>query len=317
MTKRTQAILGLSGVFVIGALCGALVFGVVMRDRARETAGLRSREGFIHHFERRLQLTETQRDSLKDELERTYSQMAALREETSQRYNTLIDTLAVRIMPTLTVEQRELFRDQEQRFRRFLPNERKGPGPGPRPHPRGGPPPHSGTLPAPAAPVPLSGKGTAAAPRASQSPETPVAAQQMPLSVTLRPADSTLKTCASLKTCTSPQAPQPTGDKPPFMGGELKRVQGRLGLSDEQTASFKKIMADARLAIKQIKAEEAERPIVKRRKVGEAVQQMDQQIMNLLTADQQERWLAMRDEMGEKLKQKRRPKRPDTVAEGG
>lgn len=310
MTKRTQAILGLSGVFVIGALCGALVFGVVMRDRARETAGLRNREGFIHHFERRLQLTETQRDSLKDELERTYSQMAALREETSQRYNILIDSLAVRIMPTLTVEQRELFRDQEQRFRRFLPNEKKGPGPGPRPHPKPGGPPHSGMLQSPGTPAPLSGKGALAESRVSKAPEAPAAPQQTPLSVTLRPADSTLKT----KTCASPP---PTGDNPLFMVGELKRVQGRLGLSDEQTASFKKIMSDARLAIKQIKDEEADRPIVKRRRVGEAVQQMDQQIMSLLTADQQQRWLTMRDEMGEKLRQKRRTKNPDTVAEGG
>ncbi len=123
MSNRIKAILGLVGVFLVGGLCGALVVGIVQRDRARETQELRDRDGFVGYFTRRLELTEAQRDSLRDELEATYHQIAALRATVSDQYNQALDSLRKRIYPQLNPEQRTLFAGEEAKFRRLMPRE--------------------------------------------------------------------------------------------------------------------------------------------------------------------------------------------------
>lgn len=123
MTTRAKAIGGLSVVFLLGGVCGALIVGVVLRDRIRDSQQLRDRHGFVEFFERRLELTEAQRDSLRDELMQAYVELADLRSNTTQRFNEVLDSLKQRINPHLTLQQRELLVVEEQKLRRFLPRE--------------------------------------------------------------------------------------------------------------------------------------------------------------------------------------------------
>jgi hypothetical protein len=43
MTTRTKAILSLSGIFLVGAICGAAVVGLIVRDRVVEMQSMRER----------------------------------------------------------------------------------------------------------------------------------------------------------------------------------------------------------------------------------------------------------------------------------
>jgi len=121
MTTRTKAVLGIVGVFVVGGICGALIFGLVVRERVREARNLREREGFSRFFFDKLQLSDSQNDSLRSVIDSAYRQLEQLRQESSQRYVAVIDTLRSRVYPQLTSEQRLLFEEQEQRMRSMVP----------------------------------------------------------------------------------------------------------------------------------------------------------------------------------------------------
>ncbi len=116
MTTRTKAILSLSGVFTLGLLCGAVVVGLVVRDRVKDMESLREQEGFVRYFSDRLHLSESQRDSLKEVLAQAYDEMQSLRSAAATEYVEVFDTLKQRIAPKLSPEQREILQQQEGPF---------------------------------------------------------------------------------------------------------------------------------------------------------------------------------------------------------
>lgn len=173
MTTRTKAIGGLTVVFLLGGICGALVVGLLLRDRARDAQSLRDRDGFVAFFERRLELTEAQRDSLRDELLSTYQQLAELRSSTSAEYNRLLDTLHAHIYPQLTGGQRALLTQEEERLRRMVPKDRE---------PRTAAATHEAPRSNAGAPaqIPVPGRDTSRMPAAVASAKTPAEGQHSP-----------------------------------------------------------------------------------------------------------------------------------------
>lgn len=116
MTNRTKAILGLSGVFLLGLICGALALGLVVRDRVQERSRLKNALGFRDYFVDELSLTEGQKDSLQAELERAYREMADIRDQVEIEYREVFDTLAQRMEPILTASQRTALAQQKERL---------------------------------------------------------------------------------------------------------------------------------------------------------------------------------------------------------
>lgn len=141
MTTRQKAILGLAAVFVIGGIIGAAIVGLVVRENVQSARSLRERDGFLRFVEHRLELTEAQRDSLADELDSLYTNLASLRKSTSNELAALLDSFRVRVEPQLTPHQRELLKRQEEFMRHGLP---PASDPRMRPFARRGPPPGGG-----------------------------------------------------------------------------------------------------------------------------------------------------------------------------
>ncbi len=121
MTTRTKAILGLSGIFLLGLLCGGLGVGIFVRENVRDRERLRDAEGFREYFADRLSLSESQRDSLTSELQTAYEELADIRAMAESEYDLVFDTLASRINPVLSPDQR--LRLEEQRLH-LLPRDR-------------------------------------------------------------------------------------------------------------------------------------------------------------------------------------------------
>lgn len=124
MNVRTKAILGITGIFLVGGLLGAGIVGLIVRNHVREAREIHGRDGFLRFVERRLELTELQRDSLRDELDSLYSHLTDLRQSTSVELVSLLDTFRNRIEPHLTPRQRELLSRQEEFMRHGLPRGR-------------------------------------------------------------------------------------------------------------------------------------------------------------------------------------------------
>lgn len=116
MTNRTKALFGLSGVFLLGLLCGALAVGLFVRDRVQERSRLKNEVGFRDFFADELSLTEGQKDSLQAELEQAYRQLADIRSQVDLEYREVFDTLARRLDPMLTARQRRAFAEQKERL---------------------------------------------------------------------------------------------------------------------------------------------------------------------------------------------------------
>ena len=116
MNTRTKAILGLSGVFLIGLLCGALGVGLVVREKVRDRDRLNDAEGFRDFFSERLELSESQRDSLALELEQAYNELDDIREVAEYEYDQVFDTLTSRISPLLDPDQRMLLQKQRSQL---------------------------------------------------------------------------------------------------------------------------------------------------------------------------------------------------------
>lgn len=116
MTNRTKAIFGLSGVFLLGLLCGALAVGLFVRDRVQERSRLKNESGFREFFADELSLTEGQKDSLQAELEQAYRQLADIRSQVDLEYREVFDTLARRLEPMLTARQRRALAEQKERL---------------------------------------------------------------------------------------------------------------------------------------------------------------------------------------------------------
>lgn len=288
MTKRTKAIAGLAGVFLLGGICGGLVFGVIVRDRAREARDLRNRDGFMRYFEKRLDLTATQRDSLQEELEWTYGELARLREETTVQYNAVIDTFAVRVMPVLTEEQRVLFRTQEQKFRRFMPKEFRGP----HPHPRGDRPAGAHMMPPGQQPAELGGPSRSNVmplihERAVQEKGDRISPQNSP-----KAADTSAQALASA-------TPNDEGAVL-RMGRRMRVLRARLNLTDKQTIVVQQAFARMKERCGAIKKDYAEQPALRRQKSCENIQELDREVMEQLDDNQRELWTLIRQEMSDK-----------------
>lgn len=116
MTNRAKAILGLSGVFILGLVCGALALGLFVRDLVQERHRLKNPEGFHEYFADELNLTGAQRDSLELELERAYEEMADIRQQVELEYRQVFDTLARRMAPVLTQSQRRILAEHKERL---------------------------------------------------------------------------------------------------------------------------------------------------------------------------------------------------------
>jgi|GEM_PF-2043023 len=277
MTKRTKAIIGLTGVFILGGICGALLFGVIMRSRVREARDLRNREGFIRYFEKRLDLSQTQRDSLREELDRTYGELNRLREETAAQYNALIDTFAVHVMPVLTPEQRALFQTQERKFRRFMPRELHNRGPG---GPRGRPMRRDSMRRTP------EGAMSGSSATSSRSSALPPSATQG--------AAAELSAEALVRADTSDVGASADEGIYRRMSDQLPMLRKRLNLSDDQAARFQQIFAQAETHAKSIRTEYADQPSLRKRNLRDMLREMNGEIVEMLNEDQRAVWRSFR-----------------------
>lgn len=242
MTTRTKAIGGLTLVFLLGGICGALVLGVVLRDRVRDAQSLRDRDGFVEFFERRLELTEAQRDSLRDELLSTYQQLAELRSSASAEYNRLLDSLHAHIYPQLTGGQRALLTQEEERLRRMVSKERG---------PRMAAATHEAARANARTPaqIPGPGRDTARVPAAAASAKTPAEAPRSPQVPVI--------TSAPMRTDTSMAAKPPSQvdriELPPMSTSETDLLAGVEGDQKDGAMQPRKVKLDLKEALRQAK----------------------------------------------------------------
>ena len=130
MTNRTKAIASLTGVFILGALCGGLALGLFVRSEVRDRDRLKDPEGFREYFADELSLSQAQRDSLESELAVAYEQIEDIRYQVELEYGEVFDTLTGRLIPTLNTRQRRLLADERKRL---LPERKRGRRDGSRP----------------------------------------------------------------------------------------------------------------------------------------------------------------------------------------
>jgi hypothetical protein len=261
MTNRTKAIIGLGSVFILGGICGALIFGVIIRDRIHEAQNLRNRQGFVEYFEKRLELSEAQRDSLHDELEHAYEKLADLRFSAIREYNEVIDSLRIKIYPQLTPEQRELFNMQEQKFRRFMPRE--------------APRPHAGMIPPP-------GARREPPPEALSSAAPP---EEEPAPTQLKPQAEAQKPSASAV------APDTTDAMRESQwienaNARLEKMKQQLHLTDDQTKQVRQLFADAATQIKQARIDYATQPMLRMMTVRQIARDARRRVGSILTDEQ-------------------------------
>jgi Spy/CpxP family protein refolding chaperone len=296
MTDRTKAIVTLGGVFLLGAICGALTLGLVVRNRVREAQSLKDREGFEQYFADRLRLTEVQRDSLKDELDRTYEELAGLRRSTADEYHELLDTFAQRISPQLSAEQRDLLRREEQHFRGAIPRERINP-----------PEPERSTS------APRREESTM--PRTTSPGKPPVDStpsrkpDRRPMAVAT-PNDSVASNVPELP----PGSNLEPGDA--FQPEQLAETyRDRLKLTDDQSRQVRQIVRQTHSRIKRAREELKDYPMMLGAAMRRNLREMDSRIVDLLTPEQLPEYRVMRQELKAKLKsrwEEMRQKRKET-----
>ena len=272
MSNRFKAIAGITGIFLLGGICGALLIGLIIRDNVRERAKLRDHEGFIAYFERRLELTEAQRDSLRDELDSAYNRLVELRRATSEEYNAVIDTMSQRIYPQLTPEQRELFKQQEQALRRMVPKER-----GPRLAGRGDiPPPSRQLLPetSPGEGRPLEGEAAATARSTERAEKLADSSPKMAPPTANSPRDSA--------------APQP--DDPERFSRSLSTLKDMLDLSNDQMVKIDGVIDDVKARNRRARAELADSPGLLVMTLRANNRDMRRNVLAILTPEQMQKF---------------------------
>lgn len=267
MTVRTKAVLGILGVFVLGGVCGALVLGIVVRDRVRETRNLREREGFARFFFDKLQLSDAQNDSLRGVLDSTYRELEQLRVESSQRYAEVIDHMRSRVYPKLSPEQRVLFEEQEQRIRAMVP-------------PPARPLRDMRNNAALRPPVPTS-QPTIPTPQSQQTPSAPLAALTTPQ----RP-DTTPRMRGERRRA---DTTRPTGQ------GGTRSGTGELGLNDSQKQQIRAILREQKGKMQEMMAGDAP-PMEKVRLRRQIRREGIDRVLNILTPEQRQQVEQMRSE---------------------
>jgi hypothetical protein len=276
MTSRTKAIASLSGVFLLGAFIGALVVGIIARNRAYEAERFRQREGFEMMIVDRLRLTEAQRDSLKDELEQTFAELDELRLSTANEYSALLDTLKQRISPQLTAEQRTLLADMDLNFRRGFPGGKHRP---PHPPPGMGPLPEDRPVltPEPPSSVPGDSVKHSAVPNATKKNETKANGEA---SITKGSADSSAGNGSG---GTVPATP-------PLEARFAEQLRDELGLNDSQFQHVVSIVRDTRVRNARAWTELSADPLLRRKTMRGNLLEMHRSIKSELTADQWEKY---------------------------
>jgi len=269
MNNRWKAIAGISAIFLLGGMCGALICGLVIREDVRQRQEIRKHEGFLEFFEGKLHLTETQRDSLRDELDTAYNRLAELRIETSTRFREVIDTLIKHVDPHLTPEQRLVLQQQEQKLRRMGPNERRS-----RPNGEGFPPPRrrpgdTGKIGAGVAPSPPDGV---------RPPEGRLEIERNPEMMPPRDAAGEQKG----------GSPRDSGDGPKGIFGDMGTLKSRLGLSSDQVTKIEAMVGELRARNKSAREDLSGNPAMRMRTIRMNNQEIRQKIEALLTDQQRE-----------------------------
>ncbi|MDB5034839.1 MAG: hypothetical protein JWQ98_2080 [Chlorobi bacterium] len=266
MSNRSKAVAGLGLIFLLGGFCGALVYGIIVRDNLRERQQLRTHEGFVQYFVYRLQLTEAQRDSLRGELDRVYDQLSDLRSATSSQYEAVIDTFTQRIGPRLTESQRALLREQEQKLRGMVPHEKRRTAENERPMP----PPSAQVAPTTTKPVetrrPESLSVAAGNGKATPAPNVIV---QPPLAAT------------------SGSGGDNEGDSGlGKLAGRMQELRARLNLTDDQAKQIQTIFSDNKAKNATVRSQFSTQPLVLRTSVMQNNREARRKIKALLSDTQ-------------------------------
>ena len=259
MTKRTKAILSLSGVFLLGALCGALAVGAFVRGEVRSSHRLRDRGGFKEYFADKLELTTAQRDSLQEDLDWFYEQFAGLRTAAAGEYHELLDSLDRRLVSHLSPEQIERLRSAEVRLRRHMPR------PGPR---------HDIMAPESLDEAPAPGTR-------SDSARSRPAQGARDAGTTPEPAATQLLDSASRDSAAVVAA-----DPGPEMDRFGARLKERLKLSDAQLVSIREILGATRRQIRTDVRANRGYPRIQLEIAGRHLKTMDQRILEVLDESQ-------------------------------
>jgi hypothetical protein len=274
-TKRTRAILTLGGVFLVGAICGALALGAFVRGEVRSSQRLRDRGGFHEYFAEQLELTTAQRDSLQGELDWFYGELAGLRTAAAGDLHDLLDSLDRRLATRLSPEQVERLRATETRLRRQLPAAR------------------------PAAiddGVESELQDEPSTPRLTDtvvrkgSPATP-STPKAEVPNTKAKSDTTLADTTST-------------DPDDVMTGLRDRLQERLHLSADQSARIREIITTTRRQIRRDVAESRGFPRMQMEIAGRRLREMDRLIVELLDDDQRTAYEPIREEMARRMRAK-------------
>lgn len=277
ISRRTQAVLSLAGVFILGAICGALGFGVFVRNEVRRMQQLRDREGFEEFLSDRLALRSSQRDSLRNEIEISYEDFAALRAAVAEEYAELIDSMDRRLAPKLTPEQRLHLRGAEMRMRRGMPMER-----------------HRMFDSMPAAPAAKAPGTSAKSPAPKPGSATPLAvpptvSRTAPRADTVRVQDTMPNVPDAAEQVLTPLA---------------ARLHTELQLTDAQSQRVEGIVRNTR---ERIRGELADLGGFPRMQIGatmRALRDMDREVFALLNADQQTRYETLRRELRQQIQQR-------------
>jgi hypothetical protein len=275
-SKRTKAILTLGGVFLVGALCGALAIGAFVRGEVRSSERLRDRGGFREYFAEQLELTTAQRDSLQGELDWFYGELAGLRAAAAGDLHDLIDSLDRRLVTRLSPSQVARLRATESRLRRNLPAGR------PAPLEVSDVEEPSATVKAPSSRADTTQKkpAMAAAPR---SPATPA------------PIAGDSATVADTSVASDPAE---------AMTGLRDRLKQRLGLSDEQSARLREIIVATRRQIRTDVEARQGYPRLQLEVAGRHLRDMDRRIVELLDESQRAAYAPIREEMSRRIREK-------------
>jgi len=133
---RFRAALLLTGVFLLGALCGGLLTGACifhgMRGRGpfgHFFGGEKMQERMVRHLSHRLDLDPAQREVLEAAVARARADMDKVRDETVPRIQAIFDRVYDELAPVLRPEQRQELDKIRARTRERLFRHRGSPGP--------------------------------------------------------------------------------------------------------------------------------------------------------------------------------------------
>ncbi|MFQ5571182.1 MAG: hypothetical protein ACE5G0_16000 [Rhodothermales bacterium] len=131
MTPRTKSILLLGGTILIGMLLGALINGMVMRQRLEQIGELGTPSGLFFVLEDAVRLEdEAQRRAIRAVLEEAAARAMDIREHSRREMHNLRDSIRAELVPLLSEDQLERLearlnlQGQRPFFRRFPPTMR-------------------------------------------------------------------------------------------------------------------------------------------------------------------------------------------------